>query len=63
MTRRTLRTMDWSIVFCVMALLGVGMLVVYSASQVPALPGRSDVFARQFMLMGMGLAVRMERRI
>jgi len=49
--------MDWSIVFCVLSLLGVGMLVVYSASQVPALPGRSDVFARQFMWMGMGLAV------
>jgi rod shape determining protein RodA len=57
MTRRSLRTMDWAIAFCVLALLAIGLLVVFSASQVPALPGRSGVFSRQLAWMGMGFVV------
>lgn len=57
MTRRTFRTLDWPMVFSVFSLLVVGLLVVYSASKVPALPGRSDVFDKQLMWMGMGSVV------
>ena len=57
MTRRTLRQMDWSLVFCALVLLTTGLLLIYSASQVPAFPGRSGLFARQLAWTGMGLMV------
>ncbi len=55
MPRRSLRNLDWLLVLAVLALLGVGLVLVYSASHVPALPGRSGLFARQLGWMGLGL--------
>ena len=57
MTRRSVRNLDWTMVFCIFSLLGIGLLILYSASQVPALPGRSGVFSRQILWMGIGLGV------
>jgi rod shape determining protein RodA len=57
MARRSLRNLDWPLVLAVFALLGVGLLLVYSASHVPALPGRSGLFARQLSWLGVGLVV------
>ncbi len=57
MGRRPLRTVDWGLVFSVFALIAVGLVLVYSASRVPALPGRSALFARQVSWLGMGLVV------
>jgi rod shape determining protein RodA len=54
MTRRSIRNLDWTMLFCIAALLGIGLLVIYSASQVPALPGRSGIFNRQILWMGLG---------
>ncbi len=55
MARRSLRNLDWPLVLAVLALLGVGLLLVYSASHVPALPGRSGLFARQLSWVALGL--------
>jgi rod shape determining protein RodA len=55
MTRRALRSLDWTLVLAVAALLGVGLVLVYSASQVPALPGRSGLFGRQVAWLAVGL--------
>jgi rod shape determining protein RodA len=57
MSRRALRNVDWTLVSCVLFLLGLGLMLVYSASQVPALPGRSLLFYRQVLWMIMGLVV------
>lgn len=57
MTRRFLRNVDWVLVGSVFFLLGLGLFLVYSASQVPAFPGRSLLFSRQLMWMGLGLGV------
>ncbi len=59
MTRRALRNVDWVMVTAVFFLLSLGLVLVYSASQVPAFPGRSSLFSRQFMWMGLGLGVMM----
>jgi rod shape determining protein RodA len=57
MRGRALRNVDWTLVSCVLFLLGLGLMLVYSASQVPALPGRSQLFNRQVMWMIMGTFV------
>ena len=57
MRGRALRNVDWTLVSCVLFLLGLGLMLVYSASQVPALPGRSQLFNRQVMWMTMGMFV------
>ena len=57
MRGRALRNVDWTLVGCVLFLLGMGLMLVYSASQVPALPGRSQLFNRQVMWMVMGMFV------
>ena len=57
MTRRFLRNVDWVLVGAVFFLLGLGLFLVYSASQVPAFPGRSLLFSRQLIWMGLGLGV------
>ena len=57
MRGRALRNVDWTLVSCVLFLLGLGLMLVYSASQVPALPGRSQLFNRQVMWMIMGMFV------
>jgi len=57
MRGRALRNVDWTLVGCVLFLLGLGLMLVYSASQVPALPGRSQLFNRQLMWMAMGIFV------
>ena len=57
MRGRALRNVDWTLVGCVLFLMGLGLMLVYSASQVPALPGRSQLFNRQVMWMVMGMFV------
>lgn len=57
MSRRALRNVDWTLVSCVLFLIGLGLMLVYSASQVPAFPGRSLLFNRQVLWMVMGLFV------
>jgi len=57
MRGRALRNVDWTLVGCVLFLMGMGLMLVYSASQVPALPGRSQLFNRQVMWMTMGMFV------
>jgi len=55
-SRRALRRLDLPLAFAVLALVVVGLVLVYSASRVPALPNRSALFARQLMWLGVGLA-------
>ena len=57
MTRRALRQMDWGLVAAVLGLIVTGLVLVHSASQVPALPGRSALFARQLTWAGFSMIV------
>jgi len=54
MARRSLRTFDWGLLATIVALTGVGMVLVYTASRVPAYPGKSVLFDRQLLWLGLG---------
>ena len=49
--------MDWGLVIAVLGLIVTGLVLVHSASQVPALPGRSALFARQVTWAGFAMIV------
>ena len=54
MARRPFRRMDWGLLFSTLALVTIGLVLVYSASQGPALGGRGGLFTRQLMWLGLG---------
>lgn len=54
MARRPLRNLDPGLAFSILALVITGLLLVYSASQGPAISGRSGIFSRQLMWLAMG---------
>jgi len=49
--------MDWGLVAAVLGLIVTGLVLVHSASQVPALPGRSALFARQLTWAGFSMII------
>lgn len=55
MSRRAFRQFDWTLAISALALIGAGLLLVYSASHVPALPGRTALFSRQLTWVGIGV--------
>jgi len=57
MARRGVRTLDPLLLISILGLTAMGLVMVYSASQVPAFPWRSAIFARQATWLGMGLVV------
>ncbi len=57
MNRRAVRQMDWGFVITMATLLVIGLVLVYSASQVPMSPAKSALFGHQITWLGMGLLV------
>lgn len=56
MARRLLRNLDLPLLVSGLALVGVGLLLVYSASQVPSMPWKAALFQRQLLWLGAGAA-------
>ncbi len=54
MRSRGWRNVDWPLLFAVASLIAVGMVAVYSATHIPANPGRSALFGRQLQWLAMG---------
>ena len=57
MTRRALRNLDWTLILTVAALISVGLVAVYSATHIPAHPGRTALFGKQLGWLAVGLGV------
>ena len=51
------RSFDWTIVFVTLALVAIGVAMVYSASHVPSSPARLNLWRSQLLWVSFGLVV------